>query len=49
MTFLNSNLTSFAHWFLYLGKAADIIEPLSLKNEVAELLDQIQDRMEKAK
>ncbi len=45
MTFLSSNLTGFAHWFLYLGSAADIIAPASLKKEVGTLLKKISQRM----
>lgn len=38
MTFLTANLMGFAHWFLYLGKVADIIEPEQLKLDVKNLL-----------
>ncbi|AWV97732.1 helix-turn-helix transcriptional regulator [Arcticibacterium luteifluviistationis] len=38
MSFLTGNLMGFAHWFLYLGKVADIIEPEQLKIDVKQLL-----------
>lgn len=47
MTFLTGNLIGFAHWFLYLGKAADIIEPEQLKKEVKQLLLKGMERLQK--
>lgn len=44
--FLSSSLTGFAHWFLYLGSSADIIEPLLLKSIVKEKLEEIKTRLQ---
>lgn len=46
MTFLTSSLTGFARWFMLFGDYAEIIEPLSLKNTVAEVAENILKKLE---
>ncbi len=45
MTFLTSALHGFAHWFMYLGKSADIIEPPQFKETVLELIEKTTNRI----
>jgi predicted DNA-binding transcriptional regulator YafY len=45
MSFLSSNLSGFAHWFLLIGKDADIVEPLSLRQLISERLENVKNRL----
>ena len=45
MSFLSSNLHGFAHWFMLIGKDADILEPISLKEMVLEKLENVKTRL----
>ena len=48
MTFLTASLTGFARWFLLFGDHATIIEPISLKNTVAEAAESILKKLERS-
>ena len=41
MTFLTASLSGFARWYLLFGEEAEIIEPLLLKEMVAEMAEKI--------
>lgn len=45
MTFLSSNLQGFSHWFMLIGKDADILEPTFLKEMVLEKLENAKARL----
>ena len=46
MTFLTESLHGLAHWFLWMGGVADIVEPESMKELVLEKVEIIRNRME---
>ena len=46
MTFLTSSLHGFARFFLLFGEHADIIEPLSLKQVIIKIMDDIRNRLQ---
>lgn len=45
MTFLSSNLHGFSHWFMLIGKDADIVEPAILKEMVFEKIENVKLRL----
>lgn len=45
MTFLSSNLHGFSHWFMLIGKDADIFEPEILKEMVFEKIENVKHRL----
>ena len=45
MTFLTESLNGLAHWFLWLGEAADIVEPEEMKELVLGKLEKIRKRI----
>lgn len=45
MTFLTESLGGLAHWFLWLGEAADIVEPAEMKQLVLEKTEKIRQRI----
>ncbi|MPR31973.1 helix-turn-helix transcriptional regulator [Salmonirosea aquatica] len=45
MTFLTESLNGLAHWFVWLGQAADIVEPEELKELVLEKLEKTRQRL----
>jgi predicted DNA-binding transcriptional regulator YafY len=49
MTFLTSSLTGFARWFLLFGDEATIVEPLELKDLVADIAEKILEKLELSK
>lgn len=49
MTFLTSSLTGFSRWFLLFGDEASIVEPLELKDLVADAAEKILKKLEFSK
>lgn len=45
MTFLTESLDGLAHWFLWLGGAADIVEPEKIKELVLEIIEKVGGRI----
>jgi predicted DNA-binding transcriptional regulator YafY len=45
MTFLSSSLQGFSHWFMQIGKDADILEPITLKEMVFEKIENVKIRL----